>query len=220
MNCEAVFFPNKANEDKIIQFINEAKHEMKVCVFTFTNQNIAMAILKKVKEDGVKVRIITDDEQNAGIYSIVNVLQSASDDLIKFRTDLRKDAHMHHKYVVIDDQLLATGSFNWTQAAVMKNNENLLLIREEKLAKLYSENFEQLWEEFKTTELTLSKLSTVVKEKGKLFKAKCERTLSSGPPKKTSKRGSKLEKPKVEDNEQIPSKTTTLVTENKVPDQI
>jgi cardiolipin hydrolase len=83
-------------------------------VFTFTNQNIALAILNKVVNEKVKVRIITDDMQNAGPYSIANVLQSASEDLIKFRTDLRKDAHMHHKYVVIDDKLIATGSFNWT----------------------------------------------------------------------------------------------------------
>lgn len=74
MNCEVVFFPNKANEIKIINFIREAKKELKICVFTFTNQNIAMAILEKVIKDKVRVRIITDDIQNMGVYSIVNVL--------------------------------------------------------------------------------------------------------------------------------------------------
>ena len=97
-----------------------------------------MAILNKALNEKVKVRIITDDLQNAGHYSIADALQSASEGLIKLRTDLRKDAHMHHKYVIIDEKLIATGSFNWTQAAVMKNNENLLLIRDKKLAKEFS----------------------------------------------------------------------------------
>lgn len=79
---------------------------------------------------------------------------------------------MHHKYVVIDDKLVATGSFNWTQAAVLKNNENLLLIRDEGLAKKYSDNFEELWEKFKSTELTLSQISDKQKEKAEILKKK------------------------------------------------
>lgn len=79
---------------------------------------------------------------------------------------------MHHKYVVIDDQYIATGSFNWTQAAVMKNNENLLLIRQPRIAKLYAENFEQLWTEFQSTQLTLSQLSSNIKSRGGALKTK------------------------------------------------
>ena len=36
---------------------------------------------------------------------------------------------MHHKYVIIDDQILIMGSFNWTSQAIMGNSESLLVDR-------------------------------------------------------------------------------------------
>ncbi len=44
----------------MIDIIDEAKKEINICVYTFTNMNIAATVLKKGKE-GVKIRIITDD---------------------------------------------------------------------------------------------------------------------------------------------------------------
>lgn len=95
---------------------------------------------------------------------------------------------MHHKYVVIDDKLIATGSFNWTQAAVTKNNENLLMIRDEKLAKQYSQNFEELWANFVSTEMTISQLSSTIKEKGQALKIRCATPVSKKQIKKRLKK--------------------------------
>ncbi|TFZ33519.1 hypothetical protein EWW49_30715, partial [Pseudomonas syringae] len=55
----------------MIDFINLANKELKICVFTFNNTAIATAILKKVENEKIKVRIITDDVQNEGKFSIV-----------------------------------------------------------------------------------------------------------------------------------------------------
>ncbi|KAL4480802.1 hypothetical protein ABPG72_001671 [Tetrahymena utriculariae] len=213
--CDVLFFPNKSNEQKVIDFINLAKKELKICVFTFTNTNIATAILKKVVNEKIKVRIITDDVQNEGKFSIVDVLQSASDDLIKFRTDLNKYAHMHHKYVVIDDKMVATGSFNWTTAAVMKNNENLLLIKNQKLAKTYSKNFEELWEQFKSTELTLSKLSKDVKQRGESLKNKVAKVAQQGE-KQASGRGRKKAQPQEQEQKKVAGE---MIIENEEEDE-
>jgi cardiolipin hydrolase len=35
---------------------------------------------------------------------------------------------MHNKYAIIDDEYVITGSFNWTQHAIISNNENLIII--------------------------------------------------------------------------------------------
>lgn len=42
---------------------------------------------------------------------------------------------MHNKYLVIDSDYVATGSFNWTKAAVKTNKENILLIKSKTLVK-------------------------------------------------------------------------------------
>jgi phosphatidylserine/phosphatidylglycerophosphate/cardiolipin synthase-like enzyme len=43
--------------------------------------------------------------------------------------------------MIIDRETVITGSFNFTKAAEEKNAENLLIIRNKELAKVYIENW-------------------------------------------------------------------------------
>ncbi|HXX80625.1 MAG TPA: phospholipase D-like domain-containing protein, partial [Thermodesulfovibrionales bacterium] len=49
----------------------------------------------------------------------------------------------HNKIIVIDNEVVITGSFNFTRAAEEHNAENLLIIRSKELAKDYSENWQK-----------------------------------------------------------------------------
>jgi phosphatidylserine/phosphatidylglycerophosphate/cardiolipin synthase-like enzyme len=49
----------------------------------------------------------------------------------------------HNKVIVIDEEIVITGSFNFTKAAEEKNAENLLVIRDKKLAERYTENWQE-----------------------------------------------------------------------------
>ena len=46
----------------------------------------------------------------------------------------------HNKIMIIDGTAVLTGSFNFTKAAGQKNAENLLVIRDDKLAAKYAAN--------------------------------------------------------------------------------
>jgi cardiolipin hydrolase len=35
---------------------------------------------------------------------------------------------MHHKFVIIDNKVLITGSLNWSAHGVNNNNENIIII--------------------------------------------------------------------------------------------
>jgi phosphatidylserine/phosphatidylglycerophosphate/cardiolipin synthase-like enzyme len=48
----------------------------------------------------------------------------------------------HNKVMVIDGELVLTGSFNFTKAAQEKNAENLLIIRDQALAAQYATNWD------------------------------------------------------------------------------
>ncbi|MGO8715855.1 MAG: phospholipase D-like domain-containing protein [Smithella sp.] len=47
----------------------------------------------------------------------------------------------HNKMVIIDKETVITGSFNFTKAAEENNVENLLIIRNKKLAEIYIDNW-------------------------------------------------------------------------------
>ena len=47
----------------------------------------------------------------------------------------------HNKVMVIDDEMVITGSFNFTKSAEERNAENLLVIKNKALAEQYKENW-------------------------------------------------------------------------------
>ena len=69
-------------------------------------------------------------------------------DLIVSGIQVRQDLTsylMHHKFVILDENLLITGSFNWTRQAITGNNENLIVTNQPELLCAYQDEFEKLW---------------------------------------------------------------------------
>lgn len=52
-----------------------------------------------------------------------------------------KEAIQHNKVMIIDSEIVITGSFNFTKAAEERNAENVLVIRSKEMAKMYLENW-------------------------------------------------------------------------------
>ena len=53
----------------------------------------------------------------------------------------------HHKVLIIDDTIVVTGSFNFSQSAADDNDENLLIIHNPAIASAYLEEFQRRWAE-------------------------------------------------------------------------
>ena len=58
---DAFFFPNKNNVYKLEKYIKMARKSLYICVFNLTNDILAAAI-KDRHDNGVEVKVITDDE--------------------------------------------------------------------------------------------------------------------------------------------------------------
>lgn len=144
---EAHFFPSKDSEERLINFIYNAKKTLDICVFSITNNNIANAIYL-AHRDGVKVRIITDDDCMEQKGSDVVDLAKAG---IPCRSDGNHQAHMHHKFCLRDGKYLLNGSFNWTVQAVNANQENIMIIENKELVKQYVNQFQKMWDQFKNS---------------------------------------------------------------------
>jgi phosphatidylserine/phosphatidylglycerophosphate/cardiolipin synthase-like enzyme len=52
---------------------------------------------------------------------------------------------MHHKFMVIDGEIVVTGSYNWSAAAEERNDENLVVIRDRGVAGAFEREFERIW---------------------------------------------------------------------------
>ena len=114
-----------------------------MCVFTINCRELADAVVK-LHNDGVVVRVLTDDEQMGTSGSQIEKFRREG---ILVRHDL-SSFFMHHKFAVIDRKQLVNGSFNWTRQAVTGNRENVVITSDQRVVNAFSEEFERLWEEY------------------------------------------------------------------------
>ena len=137
------FSPSNEPRARIIGLINDARETVDCCVFTITDDRITDA-LRCAHKRGVQVRIISDDRKSEDLGSDVDSLERVG---IPVRLD-RTAAHMHHKFLIVDNALLLTGSYNWTKSAAQSNHENVLVTNDARFVCSFIETFEALWTSF------------------------------------------------------------------------
>jgi phosphatidylserine/phosphatidylglycerophosphate/cardiolipin synthase-like enzyme len=131
--------PNGGCTDAVVATIGHAKKSVLVLAYSFTSAPIAGA-LKAAHDRGLDVRVILDKSQRTERYSGMTFLIHAG---IPTWIDV-VHAIAHNKVMVIDGETVITGSFNFTKAAEAKNAENVLIIQDRELAKLYQADWEKL----------------------------------------------------------------------------
>jgi phosphatidylserine/phosphatidylglycerophosphate/cardiolipin synthase-like enzyme len=136
IQAQVYFSPNGGGTDAVVTALASAHKTVLVQAYSFTSTPIAKA-LAAAKERGVEVRIILDKSQRTGRYSGADFVAHAG---IPVLID-EVPAIAHSKVMIIDSDLVITGSFNFTSAAESKNVENLLVLRSAALAQLYRENW-------------------------------------------------------------------------------
>ncbi|CAI5745410.1 unnamed protein product [Peronospora destructor] len=127
----------------MLEYLKNAKKSMDICVFTITCDEIANAVLD-AHTRGVKVRVITDDDQMKGKGSDILKFIDAG---IPVRDDNER-TYMHHKFCVIDKKILLNGSFNWSRQAVVGNAENLVIHEGGLIIGRFDEHFAHLWAKY------------------------------------------------------------------------
>ena len=137
---EVYFSPHGGCTDAIIKQLDKAKAKTSILVqaYTFTAAQIPKALLDAHKRK-VKVQIILDKSRRTQKYSSATFF---SNNGIPVKIDA-VHAIAHNKLIIIDGEMVITGSFNFTKAAEESNAENLLLIRDKKLASLYAKNWHE-----------------------------------------------------------------------------
>lgn len=136
------FSPNGDSLKIVLAGIRAAKHSILVAAYSFTSKPIATALLEAHKQ-GVQVQVVADRKANQK-YSAARFLANQG---VPVRLNGNYAIH-HHKFMVIDDETLETGSFNYSAAAVDKNAENVLLLWHVKpLAETYRKEWQRLWNE-------------------------------------------------------------------------
>lgn len=137
-NIEVYF---KGIKDQIIENISKAKKSLKIAMAWFTNYDIFEKLLElRGRNISIDLIIINDLINNGGYCLNFNELieNGGSVYLSEF------PSMMHHKFCIIDDEILINGSYNWTYYAETINEENILIIKEKTIISSFVAEFERL----------------------------------------------------------------------------
>ncbi|MCR8633516.1 phospholipase D-like domain-containing protein [Paenibacillus radicis (ex Xue et al. 2023)] len=143
-------------EKALIDVINSSSTSLDIAIYSLTHPEIVAAI-KESKQRGVTVRLITDKVQSAGKAQeeALKILGSAG---IPMKVN-KHSGLMHLKMTVADKRVATTGSFNYSKAAATTNDEVLMVLRDPEVAKSFSEQFEQMWNDAKGFEAIDKKIA-------------------------------------------------------------
>lgn len=115
--------PDGHAEELVLDVIDNAKSELDVAAYEFTDRRIAEHLITRAR-DGVTVRIVLDRSQLTARGSKLPMVAEAG---IPVRIDTAV-LLMHDKLIIADRENTQTGSMNYTEAGAHQNAENVLVV--------------------------------------------------------------------------------------------
>ena len=134
------FTPPAGAAQAIVKAIDASSKEVLVQAYGFTHNAMAQAIVR-AHQRGVKVSVLLDQKSDHTNRYVVDLFNNAQ---VTMRQD-GKHAIAHNKVMVIDENIVITGSFNFTNSAETRNAENFLILKSSPLAARYKEEWLKHW---------------------------------------------------------------------------
>ena len=139
---EVYFSPEDGTLEHILSAVNAAQESVYFLAYSFTSDDLRQALLR-LAQAGVTVAGVFDHDQhlfNTG---------TEYENLLDAGIDVRLDGNprlMHHKVIIIDQQVVITGSYNFSNNAEHNNDENTLIIHNQDIAAQYLAEFQQVFQ--------------------------------------------------------------------------
>ena len=128
-------------DEALAAAIAGATQTVDIAAYEFNSPALTQALLD-AKARGVRVRMVSDNEDGLGDDdTTLNLLQAAG---IPVVTDER-GALMHDKFIILDGQVVWTGSWNLTINDTYRNNNNAIALRSQQAIENYQTEFNEMF---------------------------------------------------------------------------
>lgn len=127
---------------QLVPILESAEKSIRFMAFSFTHDALGAVVQAKV-EEGVDVMGIFETRGSETQYSEMPALYCAN---VPVRQDGNKGT-FHHKVFIIDDEIVITGSLNFSNNADESNDENVVILANTEIAAQYLAEFDRRWAE-------------------------------------------------------------------------
>jgi phosphatidylserine/phosphatidylglycerophosphate/cardiolipin synthase-like enzyme len=141
---QIAFSPDNNPELRIVNEVLKAQQTAHLLMFTFAKSTTIDDALRARLDAGLVVQGVLDSSQSAHDFSPHPMLIQAG---AKLRKDTLPDSgKLHHKLLVLDEQVSIGGSFNYTGPANQFNDENIFIIRHAAVAKHFRDEVDRVFQ--------------------------------------------------------------------------
>jgi len=137
---EVMFSPDDGVSGRLVELLAGAQESIQFLAFSFTSDDLAEVLLERAAA-GVRV---------SGVMDAGQAESNSGGEYERFRSnglDVFLDGNedkMHHKIFIIDGKIVVTGSYNFSTSAETRNDENILILHNQDVARSYSEEFQRI----------------------------------------------------------------------------
>jgi phosphatidylserine/phosphatidylglycerophosphate/cardiolipin synthase-like enzyme len=145
-------FPREGQhpDTELVSIINSAKKSLDMAIYSITKKNISSAVAAAEKR-GVVVRLITDRETSRDKYE-TSALALIAEAGVPIKVN-KHSGLMHLKVTIADDNIVTTGSYNYTDSATFKNDEVLVIIHDLASVSVFEKEFSRMWDDTRNFEI-------------------------------------------------------------------
>lgn len=143
---------------RLIELVDSAKSEIHFMIFAMTHDELTTAMIRAANR-GVKVQGVHDYTFVRGTAMVGSRLYNAGRYNPQFGPFNKEDGNentktpgirtsggkLHCKTLIIDREIVSTGSFNWSNNAINNNDENMIVFRSRQKAAELMEQWEGIW---------------------------------------------------------------------------
>jgi phosphatidylserine/phosphatidylglycerophosphate/cardiolipin synthase-like enzyme len=137
---QVLFSPEDKPIQYIVPYIQNARRNIRFLAFSYTHPDLGAAMVDRLS-NGVTIHGVFETVGSDTEFSEMMLLHCAGG-------NMRQDtnfAFLHHKVIIVDNRYVITGSLNFSDNANTNNNENVIIIDNRDIAKLYLDEFERIW---------------------------------------------------------------------------
>lgn len=145
VRIETYFAPEEEVAPIIARLVDAAQEEVLFMAFSFTEEDIGQAMLDQAR-GSVRVRGVFETVGSETSFSNYPLFREAGLRNLQVRQD-GNPRIMHHKVIIVDQETVVFGSFNFTNSANDDNDENVVVVYDPRFAGFFLEEFTWVWDE-------------------------------------------------------------------------
>ena len=128
-------------ENQLEDYIKTAEKSIYIAVAWFTNENLFEMLVDLIRR-GIIVELVLNNDH-------INNRKEGLDfnEFIELGGNFYfadNSRLMHHKFIIIDERIAVTGSYNWTYNAEFRNNENIISTDDLNVIKQFLDEFKSI----------------------------------------------------------------------------